>query len=81
MQNALTDETGITALFPLSPYPQACPLARSVPPTGTRLTRILEMFRVHLHSVARQVGPEELLKFAQEALRQDFQILEERRHG
>jgi hypothetical protein len=52
---------------------QAPPPARSVPPTGMRLTRILEMFREHLHSVARQIGPEVLLKYVEKHLRQDFQ--------
>jgi hypothetical protein len=73
MQTAHYNETGIPASFSRSPDFLASPLARSVPPTGTRLTRILAMFRKHLHSVARQIGPEEMLKYVHEALRQDFQ--------
>jgi hypothetical protein len=53
---------------------QAAPLTRSVPPTGTRLTRILEMFRVHLHSVAKQIGPDAVREYVEESLRQDYRI-------
>ena len=49
-------------------------LARSVPPTGMRLTRILEMFRTHARSVGRQIGPDALRDFVAEIIRQDFQI-------
>jgi hypothetical protein len=60
---------------------QVSPLARSVPPTGMRLTRILGQLRVHLRSVAGQIGPAAVLEFVQQALRQDFQLQEERRNG
>src|SRR5512134_2137813 len=46
-------------------------LHRSVPPTGLRRTKILGQLRVHLRSVGRQIGPEALLDFVQEAIRQD----------
>jgi hypothetical protein len=81
MQTARSSETGITASFSRSPDFQASPLARSVPPTGIRLTKILGQFRVHLRSIARQIGPEEMLKYVHEALRQDFHLQEGQHHG
>ena len=78
MQTFSFDENGVTAISPLSPDSDTCPLVRSVPPTGMRLTRILGQFRIHLRSVANQIGPDALLEFVKAALRQDFQNQENR---
>jgi hypothetical protein len=51
---------------------QASPLARSVPPTGTRRARILEGLRIHASSVGRQIGPVALRDFVEEIIRQDI---------
>lgn len=56
-------------------------LARSVVPTGMRLTKILGHLRVYVWSVAGQIGPEAVLEFVQHALRQDFEMQKEQNHG
>ena len=59
----VVDRGGLTA--------QASDLTRSVPPTGMRLSRILEQFRVHARSVGRQIGPDALRDYVEEIIRQD----------
>ena len=81
MQTTHCSETSLPASFSRSPDFLASPLARSVPPTGLRLTRILGQLRVHVRSVAGQIGPAAVLEFVTVALRQDFQIHEEQYHG
>jgi hypothetical protein len=72
MQTARFAEPGVTAVSRHSLDFPTLPLMRSVPPTGMRLTHILGHFRVHLRSVANQIGPDALLEFVKDALRQDF---------
>jgi hypothetical protein len=65
-----TERSGLSVQVP--------PLVRSVPPTGMRLTKILGQFRIYLRSVANQIGPDAMLEFVKQALRQDFQNQENR---
>jgi hypothetical protein len=67
------DETGVTAVSSLSPDSETCPLERSVPPTGMRLTKILGQFRIHARSIGHQIGPDALRDFVEEVIRQDLQ--------
>jgi hypothetical protein len=52
---------------------QVPPPVRSVPPTGTRLARILEGLRIHIRSVGCQIGEDALRHFVDEVIHQDLQ--------
>ena len=51
---------------------QVSPMARSVPPTGMRLTKIMGEFRKHVRSVGLQIGADSLIEFVQQVVQQDL---------